>query len=68
MRAWFDLDITCTGTVLHCCMDAHGDYAIGDITGSSVLDVYNSPGFKAYRESLVSRESVHPCNTCSLYQ
>ena len=66
--AWFDLDITCTGTVLHCCMDAHGDYAIGDVTSSSVLDVYNAPAFRAYRETLFARESVHPCSTCPLIQ
>lgn len=66
--AWFDLDITCTGKVLHCCMDAHGEYAIGDVTRESVLDIYNSPAFRIYRESLTCRGSVHPCCTCPLLQ
>jgi hypothetical protein len=65
---WFDINIFCTGVVPHCCMDGHGDYSIGDVNKSSVLDIYNSRAFRRYRQNLTSREQAHPCNTCSLLQ
>lgn len=66
--SWFDIHIFCTGVVPHCCMDSYGEYSIGDVNKSSVLEVYNSPGFRRYRDQFFSREQAHPCNTCSLLQ
>jgi hypothetical protein len=66
--AWFDINVFCTGLVPHCCMDAKGDYAIGDVTRASLLEIYNSPRFRTYRETLTSRETAHPCNRCALLQ
>ena len=66
--AWFDINVFCTGLVPHCCMDAKGEYAIGDVTKSSVLEIYNSPRFRTYRETLTSRETAHPCSRCALLQ
>ena len=67
-NAWFDLNIFCTGVVPHCCMDANGQYSIGDVRDSSVLEIYNDIKFKFMREKLAAREETHPCNTCSLFQ
>jgi hypothetical protein len=67
-NAWFDLNIFCTGEVPHCCMDANGQYSIGDVRKSSVLEIYNDMKFKFMRERLAAREETHPCNTCSLFQ
>ena len=66
--AWFDITIFCDGIVPHCCMDAHGDYAIGDVREQSVLEIYNSPGFRTLREHHSAREGVEPCNRCPLLQ
>jgi sulfatase maturation enzyme AslB (radical SAM superfamily) len=66
--SWFDINIFCTGIVPHCCMDGHADYPVGDVNKSSVLEIYNGPAFRKYRETLTSRETAHPCNTCSLMQ
>lgn len=67
-NSWFDINISCTGMVPHCCMDAKGTYSIGDVNESSVLEIYNHPKFRFMREKLTTRESVSPCNTCSLLQ
>lgn len=63
---WVNISIFCTGIVPHCCMDAQGEYAIGDVNRQSVLDVYNSPHFRYLRESLISRQHAYPCSQCSL--
>lgn len=63
---WLQMNIHCDGTVAHCCMDSKAEYAVGNVAEQHVLDVYNGPAFRHYRENLSSRESAHPCNQCSL--
>ncbi|MCK6370197.1 MAG: SPASM domain-containing protein [Gammaproteobacteria bacterium] len=65
--AWLDMNIMCTGVVPLCCIDAHGDHAVGDVSKHSVLDVYNSPGFRKLREKHLQREGLNPCGGCSPY-
>lgn len=62
---WFELSVMSTGKVSLCCMDGTGEYAIGDIVSNSLLDVYNAPQWRDRRERLISRKTLHPCNTCS---
>jgi hypothetical protein len=62
---WFDLSITATGIVAHCCMDGQAAYPIGDTTKQHVLDIYNAPAYRALRENLVTRKDAVPCNKCS---
>jgi hypothetical protein len=65
--AWLDINIMCTGVVPLCCLDAKGDQAIGDVTRNSVLEIYNSPGFRNLRENHLQRESLPVCGGCSPY-
>ena len=60
---WYELSIMSTGIVAMCCMDAVGKYAIGDINKQTLLEVYNSPTWKRYRES--ERRDLMPCKECS---
>ena len=62
---WFELSIMANGVVSLCCMDSEGKFAIGDINEQTMLDVYNAPHWRARRENLVSRKTIHPCKTCS---
>jgi hypothetical protein len=62
---WFDLSITATGVVAHCCMDGQAAYPIGDTRKQHVLEIYNTPAYRALREKLVSRSAASPCNKCS---
>jgi hypothetical protein len=62
---WFDLSITATGVVAHCCMDGQAAYPIGDTRKQHVLEIYNAPAYRALREKLVTRQEATPCNKCS---
>jgi sulfatase maturation enzyme AslB (radical SAM superfamily) len=62
---WFELSITATGIVSHCCMDGEGKFPIGDISKQSLFEVYNSPAWRKNRLTMWSRKNVHPCSTCS---
>lgn len=62
---WFELSITATGEVAHCCADGQAEYSIGNVNHQHVLEIYNSPEYRKLRESTVSRLSVEPCNRCS---
>jgi MoaA/NifB/PqqE/SkfB family radical SAM enzyme len=62
---WFELSITATGVVAHCCMDGKAEHPIGDVTRQHVLDVYNDPKYRALRERTLSRLDVEPCRRCS---
>ncbi len=62
---WWELSITATGVVSLCCMDGHAKFAIGDVSKTSMLAVYNDPAYKERREKLLLRKAIWPCATCS---
>lgn len=62
---WFELSITATGTVAHCCMDGKAEWPLGDINTEHVLAVYNNPEYRQLREKTITRRAVSPCNTCT---
>lgn len=62
---WFDLSVTSTGRVAHCCMDGRAEWPIGDVTTQHALDVYNAPPYRALRERALTRREARPCGTCS---
>ena len=64
-QRWFELSITATGVVAHCCMDGKAEYAIGNVATEHVLEIYNKPEFRRLREDTASRLDVSPCNTCA---
>lgn len=61
---WFDLSITATGVVAHCCMDGNADFPIGDARHEHVLDIYNKPDYRRLRETLTTRFEAEPCSSC----
>ena len=65
-RQWLNITVHCDGTVPHCCMDATGAFAFGNVKERSLLEIYNSPKFRSMREGVLGRGAVHPCNTCGL--
>jgi hypothetical protein len=64
---WFDLSITATGIVAHCCMDGAAKYPIGDVSRQNVLEVYNAPAYRRLREHTMFRQDAEPCNRCSFF-
>jgi hypothetical protein len=63
---WFEMHIISSGVVAHCCMDGRAEWPMGDVSGKHLLDVYNAPHFRDMRLKAISRQSLAPCNTCSL--
>lgn len=62
---WYDVSITATGVVAHCCMDGAAAYPIGDVRNEHVLDIYNKPDFRRLREATTLRQGLEPCHGCS---
>lgn len=62
---WFELSVMATGKVALCCMDGTGEFAIGDCTQHTLLDVYNAPVWRERREQLVARHAYEPCARCT---
>lgn len=63
---WWELNITATGKAALCCMDGEARFGFGDVTTQTLLEIYNNPTLKAWRENTASRLTVgDPCNRCS---
>jgi radical SAM protein with 4Fe4S-binding SPASM domain len=62
---WFELSVTATGKVAHCCMDGKCEWPVGDITETHALEIYNHPEYRKLRESTVTRLDASPCNKCT---
>jgi hypothetical protein len=46
-------------------MDGEGKHVIGDVNTQSVLEIYNSPGYRKMRQFTFSRKAAAaPCDTC----
>ena len=61
---WFDISITATGVVAHCCMDGKAEHPIGDVNHEHVLEIYNKPEYRRLRANLATRLETSPCNCC----
>jgi len=61
-QRWEELSIMSTGKVSLCCMDGTGDFAIGDVNDSTMLEVYQTT---RERRLGMSRLDVYPCSTCT---
>lgn len=60
------LTIKATGKVVLCCSDMYGDYEMGNINTTNVIDIWYSDKFLDYREQLLlSRSGINPCQNCS---
>jgi radical SAM protein with 4Fe4S-binding SPASM domain len=64
-QRWFELSITATGTVAHCCMDGQCRWPVGNVRTQSVLEIYNSPEYRRLRESIMTRRAFDPCRQCT---
>jgi len=64
-QRWFEISITATGVVAHCCMDGMAKFPIGDVREKSVLEIYNDPAYRMLREATATRLDVSPCKGCT---
>jgi pyruvate-formate lyase-activating enzyme len=63
------VDILSSGLVTLCCMDTEGKFGWGDAGKESILDIYNGPRARAYRDMHRKgrRKQIPPCGTCNLF-
>jgi molybdenum cofactor biosynthesis enzyme MoaA len=63
------LDLLASGRVTLCCMDQDGAHGWGDAREMSVLELYNHPVARRFREYHASgrRREIDPCGTCNLF-
>lgn len=64
---WFELSITATGKVAHCCMDGQAQFPVGDAATENVLAIYNAPHYRRLRESALTRAAFDPCRGCTFF-
>ncbi len=61
------LDILASGRVTLCCMDQDGEHGWADANEKTVLELFNHPRAKQYRDFHASgrRKEIDPCGTCN---
>ncbi len=68
---WVSMHILWDGRVVPCCVDFMGEYALGDASSESLLDVWNGEKMIKLRKKLKDNdiEDINPCSNCDmLYQ
>jgi radical SAM protein with 4Fe4S-binding SPASM domain len=64
---WGSLSILYDGTVVPCCIDFSGQYALGNVKDKSILEIWNSEPLQHLRKSMVDgtyTEKNSICNNC----
>lgn len=61
-------NITADGKVLLCCNDFENAAIMGDLNTSSLLEVFNSPRYRAVRENALKGTYEGICKQCSIYR
>ena len=63
---WWELNITATGKAALCCMDSEAAHGFGDVNTQTMLEIYNHPTLKGWRDQALSRlKTGDPCHRCS---
>jgi radical SAM protein with 4Fe4S-binding SPASM domain len=67
-RPWFSALINWDGSVVPCCFDKNGQYAMGNVNDSSGFDmIWRGAPFKKFRDRLVKdRQSIDLCSNCNM--
>lgn len=62
---WWELSICADGVAALCCMDGTGEFKVGNVWESSLLDIYNQPELFRRRERSLARHGIEPCQRCT---
>ena len=62
---WWEINIAATGKCALCCMDAEARFGFGDVSKQTILEVYNHPTLRAWREGISRKLAGEPCERCS---
>lgn len=65
-KMWHSCVITWDGKVVPCCFDKDARHVMGDLSQQSFREIWNSPGYDAFRASLLrSRSEIEMCRNCT---
>lgn len=62
---WWEINITATGKCALCCMDGEARFGFGDVTKQTMLEIYNHPTLRAWRDGMHRKQAGDPCSRCS---
>ena len=70
-RPWSLMYFTAHGRALPCCIApfsvrGYSNYTLGDATQQDLRDIWNSPAYRDFRESLLSDTPPAPCQNCGM--
>lgn len=63
---WREPVILCDGTVVPCCVDMIGETPVGNVTGRSLMEIWNGPEMVALRRKHIagSQHEIEMCRNC----
>lgn len=65
---WYQLVVMADGNIATCCFDGKGEWPVGDASKAHLLDIYNSPFYRRFREFSYTRiEAPSPCDQCTIH-
>lgn len=65
VRPFRFFNVNWRGEVVLCCNDYHGDVVLGHVDKESLVDIWNSDKFNAYRVALLAKNrDIDFCRTC----
>lgn len=65
-KMWHSCVITWDGLVVPCCFDKDAHHRLGDLQSQSFTDVWNSPAYNEFRQTLIrSRSEIEMCKNCT---
>lgn len=63
---WEEVTINADGSVIPCCMDAHGKYPFGNIKKQKLSEIWNSSKIVDFRKQVLrKKDSIDICRGCS---
>lgn len=62
---WWELNIAATGKAALCCMDGRAEYGFGDVNTHTLLEIYNHPTLRAWRDGMSRLDAGSPCKGCT---
>lgn len=70
-RPWTLMYITANGRALPCCIApfsqrGYEHYTLGDATQQTLREIWNGPGYRSFREALLSDRPPQACANCGL--
>jgi radical SAM protein with 4Fe4S-binding SPASM domain len=65
-KMWHSCVVTWDGKVVPCCFDKDAKFVMGDLTKSTIKEIWNGKHYRTFRASLLkSRSEIEICRNCS---